>query len=95
MPASPPYPSPTWPDGATPTVDQLKEWVRTHRPDQGYDARVAADMIVGMLADEQRRRQELQVQVEAVDLVLAELSDDTRAEFYEAVRAARAKRGQS
>lgn len=46
------YPDPTWVDGMTPSVDQLRAWLHAHKGD--HDARVAAHMILGMLADEQR-----------------------------------------
>ena len=47
------FPSPTWPEGMVPTIEQLDAWLRTFRRGQ-HDARIAADMILGMLAEERR-----------------------------------------
>lgn len=50
------FPPPTWADGATPTPDKLREWLRTFDP-AVHDARIAADMVIGMLIDERRAHQ--------------------------------------
>lgn len=46
------WPAATWKDGHAPTVRQLREWLRAFTPE--HDARPAADMILGMLADTER-----------------------------------------
>lgn len=47
------FPPQTWPEGAEPTTAQLKKWIRAFDPDE-HDVRVAADMLVFMLDQEQR-----------------------------------------
>ncbi len=89
------FPPPTWPDGAVPTTTQLREWVRRFPLDGstgGHDARVAADMVIGMLGEAQARIRDLEATIEATDLVFAELDDETRGKLYDAVRVARAAR---
>lgn len=58
----------TWPEGATPTVDQLRAWVRSHPPAPAgsSDARIAAGVILKMLAAEQRRTRDLERRVDAL-----------------------------
>lgn len=57
---SDPWPQATWPEGAVPSVDQLREWLHTFNPGV-HDARPAAGMILGMLADAQRAAEALRV----------------------------------
>ncbi len=86
-----PYPPPTWTDGMTPTVDQLKAWIRTFDPAR-HDARVAADMIAGQLADEQRAHWATKARLEAVAREKLLERDRYRLAWLSACRSRRALR---
>lgn len=58
-----PFPPQTWPEGATPAVDQLRAWIRTFNPQQ-HDARIAADMIAGMWDLERRAHRQTRYTLE-------------------------------